>query len=149
MAVDGLADPQRDEVEAIGVIPVMLPAVEGQMARPIAIAGRGSAQLSHGIPSSMTAAVESIGPSGVAVLNGLVIMGAILKRPDDGENEDKAIINGAMERGRPVQMTTMVASLGLAPTALATGIGSKAQRPPAMVVIVASSIFRHRPRTYF
>ncbi|WP_197418538.1 efflux RND transporter permease subunit, partial [Sphingomonas sp. CCH9-F2] len=73
--------------------------------------------------------------SGVAVLNGLVMMSAIGKYREDGAADDDAIVGGAMERVRPVLMTALVASLGFVPMALATGTGAEVQRPLATVVI--------------
>ena len=102
---------------------------------PMALAGGVFALLLRGIPFSITAAVGFIALSGVAVLNGLVMMSAIRKRRDDGESDDAAIVGGAMERVRPVLMTALVASLGFVPMALATGTGAEVQRPLATVVI--------------
>ncbi|KQN82883.1 cation transporter [Sphingomonas sp. Leaf67] len=102
---------------------------------PMALAGGVFALLLRGIPFSITAAVGFIALSGVAVLNGLVMMSAIRKHRDEGATEDRAIIDGAMERVRPVLMTALVASLGFVPMALATGTGAEVQRPLATVVI--------------
>ncbi len=102
---------------------------------PMALAGGVFALLLRGIPFSITAAVGFIALSGVAVLNGLVMMSAIRKHREDGDDEDQAIIGGAMERVRPVLMTALVASLGFVPMALATGTGAEVQRPLATVVI--------------
>lgn len=102
---------------------------------PVALAGGVFALLLRGIPFSITAAVGFIALSGVAVLNGLVMMSAIRKRRDEGVPEDEAIIGGAMERVRPVLMTALVASLRFVPMALATGTGAEVQRPLATVVI--------------
>ena len=102
---------------------------------PMALAGGVFALLLRGIPFSITAAVGFIALSGVAVLNGLVMMSAIRKRRIEGDGEDDAILGGAMERVRPVLMTALVASLGFVPMALATGTGAEVQRPLATVVI--------------
>ena len=102
---------------------------------PMALAGGVFALLLRGIPFSITAAVGFIALSGVAVLNGLVMMGAIRKRREEGGDDDTAIVDGAMERVRPVLMTALVASLGFVPMALATGTGAEVQRPLATVVI--------------
>jgi len=102
---------------------------------PMALAGGVFALLLRGIPFSITAAVGFIALSGVAVLNGLVMMSAIRKHREDGAGEDDAIVQGAMERVRPVLMTALVASLGFVPMALATGTGAEVQRPLATVVI--------------
>lgn len=112
-----------------------LPAAIVFSAVPMALAGGVFALLLRGIPFSITAAVGFIALSGVAVLNGLVMMGAIRKHREEGEDEDAAIVDGAMERVRPVLMTALVASLGFVPMALATGTGAEVQRPLATVVI--------------
>ena len=102
---------------------------------PMALAGGGFALLVRGIPFSITAAVGFIALSGVAVLNGLVMMSAIRKHGEEGVAPIDAIVIGAMERVRPVLMTALVASLGFVPMALATGTGAEVQRPLATVVI--------------
>ena len=113
----------------------VVPALIVFSAVPMALAGGVFALLLRGIPFSITAAVGFIALSGVAVLNGLVMMSAIGKYREDGAKEDDAIIGGAMERVRPVLMTALVASLGFVPMALATGTGAEVQRPLATVVI--------------
>jgi cobalt-zinc-cadmium resistance protein CzcA len=112
-----------------------IPAAIVFSAVPMALAGGVFALLLRGIPFSITAAVGFIALSGVAVLNGLVMMGAIRKHREEGEDDDQAIADGAMERVRPVLMTALVASLGFVPMALATGTGAEVQRPLATVVI--------------
>jgi cobalt-zinc-cadmium resistance protein CzcA len=72
--------------------------------------------------------------SGVAVLNGLVLISAIRKRMADGQDSDSAVIDGAMERVRPVLMTALVASLGLCPWQLPPARG-RGQKPLATVVV--------------
>jgi heavy metal efflux system protein len=76
-----------------------------------------------------------IAVSGVAVLNGLVLIASIRRRLELGEDVTGAIFNGALERVRPVLITALVASLGFVPMALATGTGAEVQRPLATVVI--------------
>jgi cobalt-zinc-cadmium resistance protein CzcA len=68
-------------------------------------------------------------------LNGLVLITAIQRRQQMGMDVDNAIIEGTMERVRPVLMTALVASLGFVPMAIATGTGAEVQRPLATVVI--------------
>jgi len=113
----------------------LVPAVIVFSAVPMALAGGVFALLARGIPFSITAAVGFIALSGVAVLNGLVMMSAIGKLREQGADAHQAIVNGAMERVRPVLMTALVASLGFVPMALATGTGAEVQRPLATVVI--------------
>ncbi|NQE65324.1 efflux RND transporter permease subunit [Caulobacter sp. RHG1] len=111
------------------------PAAAVFSAIPLALAGGVFGLALRGIPFSVSAAVGFIALSGVAVLNGLVMMTAIRQRLATGLALEKAIIDGAMERLRPVMMTGLVASLGFVPMALATGTGSEVQRPLATVVI--------------
>jgi len=89
----------------------------------------------RGIPFSISASVGFIAVSGVAVLNGLVLISAIRKRMAEGQDSDAAVIAGAMERVRPVLMTALVASLGFVPMAIATGTGAEVQKPLATVVV--------------
>lgn len=102
---------------------------------PLALTGGIAALLIRGIPLSISAGVGFIALSGVAVLNGLVMISFINHLREEGESIDKAIFNGAMTRLRPVLMTALVASLGFVPMALATGRGAEVQRPLATVVI--------------
>jgi len=89
----------------------------------------------RGMPFSISAAVGFIALSGVAVLNGLVMVSFINTLRKEGKNVHDAIVEGALTRLRPVLMTALVASLGFVPMALATGTGSEVQRPIATVVI--------------
>ena len=73
--------------------------------------------------------------SGVAVLNGLVMITFINKLREEGASVDDAVTNGALARLRPVLMTALVASLGFLPVAVATGRGAEVQRPLATVVV--------------
>lgn len=102
---------------------------------PLALAGGVFALLLRGIPFSISAAVGFIAVSGVAVLNGLVLISSINKHLDEGHAPDEAVREGAMERVRPVLMTALVAVLGFVPMAIATGTGAEVQRPLATVVI--------------
>ncbi len=87
------------------------------------------------MPFSISAAVGFIALSGVAVLNGLVMVSFINQLRREGMARDDAIIRGSLVRLRPVLMTAMVASLGFVPMAIATGTGAEVQRPLATVVI--------------
>ncbi|MBB3955681.1 CusA/CzcA family heavy metal efflux RND transporter [Novosphingobium sediminicola] len=102
---------------------------------PMALAGGVFAIALRGIPFSISASVGFIAVSGVAVLNGLVLISAIRKRMAEGQDSDAAVIAGAMERVRPVLMTALVASLGFVPMAIATGTGAEVQKPLATVVV--------------
>ncbi len=113
----------------------LIPAIAVFSAIPLAIAGGVFALALRGIPFSISAAVGFIALSGVAVLNGLVMMSSIRRRLDEGVSPDEAIAGGALERFRPVLSTALVASLGFVPMALATGTGAEVQKPLATVVI--------------
>jgi len=102
---------------------------------PLALTGGILALWLRGIPLSISAAVGFIALSGVAVLNGLVMISFIQGLRQEGHPLDEAIREGAISRLRPVLMTALVASLGFVPMALATGTGAEVQRPLATVVI--------------
>ena len=102
---------------------------------PFALTGGILALWMRGIPLSITAAVGFIALSGVAVLNGLVMISFIRNLREEGHSLDSAIHEGALTRLRPVLMTALVASLGFVPMAIATGTGAEVQRPLATVVI--------------
>ncbi|MGJ7523553.1 CusA/CzcA family heavy metal efflux RND transporter [Variovorax sp. LT1P1] len=102
---------------------------------PFALTGGILALWLRDIPLSITAAVGFIALSGVAVLNGLVMISFIRNLRDAGASLDRAIHEGALTRLRPVLMTALVASLGFVPMAIATGTGAEVQRPLATVVI--------------
>jgi cobalt-zinc-cadmium resistance protein CzcA len=102
---------------------------------PLALTGGVLALVMRGIPFSISAGVGFIALSGVAVLNGLVMITFIRKLREDGEPVHDAVVNGALTRLRPVLMTALVASLGFLPMALNVGTGAEVQRPLATVVI--------------
>jgi heavy metal efflux system protein len=102
---------------------------------PLALTGGIAALWLRGMPFSISAAVGFIALSGVAVLNGLVMLSQIRKLIADGVGTQAAISQGALTRFRPVIMTALVASLGFVPMALATGTGAEVQKPLATVVI--------------
>lgn len=102
---------------------------------PFALTGGIVALWIRGIPLSISAAVGFIALSGVAVLNGLVMISTIRALRAEGSDLDGAIRDGALARLRPVLMTALVASLGFVPMAIATGTGAEVQRPLATVVI--------------
>jgi heavy metal efflux system protein len=102
---------------------------------PLALTGGILALWLRDIPLSISAGVGFIALSGVAVLNGLVMISFINDLRKKGMALDEAVIQGALMRLRPVLMTALVASLGFVPMALATGTGAEVQRPLATVVI--------------
>ncbi|AZE52871.1 Cobalt-zinc-cadmium resistance protein CzcA [Pseudomonas synxantha] len=102
---------------------------------PFALTGGIMALWLRDIPLSISAGVGFIALSGVAVLNGLVMIAFIRNLREEGRSLPVAIHEGALTRLRPVLMTALVASLGFIPMALATGTGAEVQRPLATVVI--------------
>lgn len=102
---------------------------------PLALTGGILALWLRGIPLSISAGVGFIALSGVAVLNGLVMVSFIRQLIQDGHPLVAAIREGALTRLRPVLMTALVASLGFVPMALAVGAGAEVQRSLATVVI--------------
>ena len=102
---------------------------------PFALTGGVLALWLRGIPLSISAGVGFIALSGVAVLNGLVMVSYIRSLQEQGLPLDEAIREGAMTRLRPVLMTALVASLGFIPMAIAIDTGAEVQRPLATVVI--------------
>ena len=102
---------------------------------PLALTGGVLALVVRDIPFSISAGVGFIALSGIAVLNGLVMLTFIRRLHEHGMVLVTAITEGATTRLRPVLMTALVASLGFVPMAINTGIGSEVQRPLATVVI--------------
>lgn len=102
---------------------------------PLALTGGILTLWLRGMPFSISAAVGFIALSGVAVLNGLVMITSINQLVRDGMEANKAVFEGAMQRLRPVLMTALVASLGFVPMAIASGAGAEVQKPLATVVI--------------
>jgi len=102
---------------------------------PLALTGGVFALLLRDMPLSISAAVGFIALSGIAVLNGIVLVSFIRQLRDQGVELLAALEQGAMSRLRPVLMTALVASLGFVPMAFNTGTGAEIQRPLATVVI--------------
>ncbi len=102
---------------------------------PLALTGGVIALSLRDMPLSISAAIGFIALSGVAVLNGVVMLTFIRELREQGIELTKAIIEGASQRLRPVLMTALVASLGFVPMAFNTGTGAEVQRPLATVVI--------------
>ena len=102
---------------------------------PLALTGGVFFLWVRGIPFSISAAVGFIALSGVAVLNGLVMVTFIARLREQGQSIEDAVRNGAVARLRPVLMTALVASLGFLPMMLAAGRGAEVQRPLATVVV--------------
>lgn len=102
---------------------------------PLAMTGGVAALWLRGMPLSISAAVGFIALSGVAVLNGVVLVSFVRMLRDQGLSLVDALIEGAMTRLRPIVMTALVASLGFVPMAFNVGLGAEVQRPLATVVI--------------
>lgn len=106
---------------------------------PFAVTGGVLALWLRGMPFSITAAIGFIALSGIAMLNGLVLIDHINSLRDGREGEplevDEAVRRGAHDRLRPVLSTALVASVGFIPMAIASGAGAEVQRPLATVVI--------------
>ncbi|MBL4855959.1 MAG: CusA/CzcA family heavy metal efflux RND transporter [Idiomarina sp.] len=102
---------------------------------PLALTGGIFALALRDMPLSISAAVGFIALSGVAVLNGVVMLTFIRQLLRDGLPLKDAVFEGAQQRLRPVLMTALVASLGFVPMAFNTGVGAEVQRPLATVVI--------------
>ena len=102
---------------------------------PLALTGGVLALLIRGMPLSITAGIGFIALSGVAVLNGVVLLSFVRERLAAGGDVETALLEGCARRLRPILMTALVAALGFVPMALATGTGAEVQRPLATVVI--------------
>ena len=102
---------------------------------PLALTGGVAALWLRDMTFSISAAVGFIALSGIAVLNGLVMLTLIKQLVAEGVPKREAILQGALTRLRPVVITALVASLGFVPMAIATGTGAEVQKPLATVVI--------------
>ncbi len=102
---------------------------------PLAVTGGVFALWARGLPFSISAGIGFIALSGVAVLNGLMLVSTFNQLREAGRDVRDAVVEGALTRLRPVLMTALVASLGFLPMALASGAGAEVQRPLATVVI--------------
>ena len=102
---------------------------------PLALSGGIVALWLRDLPLSISAVIGFIALFGIAVLNGVVLLSHIRQLEAEGLPTDQAVMQGAMDRLRPVLMTALVASLGFLPMAVATSMGAEVQRPLATVVI--------------
>ena len=102
---------------------------------PLAITGGVFALWLRDLPFSISAGIGFIALSGVAVLNGVMLVSYFNQLRELGRTVREATIEGSLTRLRPVLMTALVASLGFLPMALAHGAGAEVQRPLATVVI--------------
>ncbi len=102
---------------------------------PFAAVGGMIALYARGLPLSVSAMVGFIALSGIAVLNGVVLVTALTNELDSGVEVREAVRRAACSRLRPVLMTALVAALGFVPMMLATGVGAEVQRPLATVVV--------------
>ena len=102
---------------------------------PLAATGGVAALWLRDMPFTISAAVGFIALSGIAVLNGIMLISFINQLRTEGKDVRPAVIEGTLTRLRPKLMTALVASLGFVPMALSTGAGAEVQRPLATVVI--------------
>jgi cobalt-zinc-cadmium resistance protein CzcA len=102
---------------------------------PLAAVGGVFGLALRGMPFTISAGVGFIALSGIAVLNGLVLVAAIRKLQEDGMNLSDAVRASGVQRLRPVIMTALVAAFGFVPMAISQGVGAEVQRPLATVVI--------------
>ncbi len=102
---------------------------------PLAVTGGIFALYARGMPFTISAAVGFIALSGIAVLNGIMLISFINQLREEGKNVRDAVVEGTLTRLRPKLMTALVASLGFVPMAISTGAGAEVQRPLATVVI--------------
>jgi heavy metal efflux system protein len=105
------------------------------MCVPLAVTGGIFALYLRGMPFTISAAVGFIALSGIAVLNGIMLISYINQLRTEGREVREAVVEGTLTRLRPKLMTALVASLGFIPMAIATGAGAEVQRPIATVVI--------------
>ena len=102
---------------------------------PLAATGGVFALYVRGMPFTISAAVGFIALSGIAVLNGIMLISFINQLRTEGKAVREAVVEGTLTRLRPKLMTALVASLGFVPMAISTGAGAEVQRPLATVVI--------------
>ncbi|MCC6356450.1 MAG: efflux RND transporter permease subunit [Verrucomicrobiae bacterium] len=102
---------------------------------PLGLVGGVLALWLRGLPFTVSSAIGFVALSGVAILNGLVLVTFIKQRLDDGEPLEQAVREGCLVRLRPVLMTALVAAVGFIPMAVNVGVGGEVQRPLATVVI--------------
>jgi cobalt-zinc-cadmium resistance protein CzcA len=105
------------------------------MCVPMALVGGVLALMIMGIPFSVSAGVGFIALSGIAVLNGVVLVNSFNNLRDKGKSGEEVIKKGALLRLRPVMMTALTDILGFLPMAIATGLGAEVQQPLATVII--------------
>ena len=102
---------------------------------PLGLVGGVAALWLRGLPFTVSSAIGFIALSGVAILNGLVLVTFIKQKIDDGTPLEQAVREGCLVRLRPVLMTALVAAVGFIPMAINVGVGGEVQRPLATVVI--------------
>ncbi|MGD8606755.1 MAG: efflux RND transporter permease subunit, partial [Myxococcales bacterium] len=119
----------------LGLFRRLSPALMILLNVPFAAVGGIVALSARGLPISVSAVVGFIALSGIAVLNGVVLVSALMTELQEGANVVEAVRRAAHSRLRPVLMTALVAALGFVPMTLATGVGAEVQRPLATVVV--------------
>ncbi|MFZ1863379.1 MAG: CusA/CzcA family heavy metal efflux RND transporter [Polyangiales bacterium] len=119
----------------LGLFRRLSPALMILLNVPFAAVGGIVALSARGLPISVSAVVGFIALSGIAVLNGVVLVSALMTELEEGVDVVEAVRRAAQSRLRPVLMTALVAALGFVPMMLATGVGAEVQRPLATVVV--------------
>jgi cobalt-zinc-cadmium resistance protein CzcA len=119
----------------LGLFRRLSPALMILLNVPFAAVGGIVALSARGLPISVSAVVGFIALSGIAVLNGVVLVSALMTELEAGAEVVEAVRRAAKSRLRPVLMTALVAALGFVPMTLATGVGAEVQRPLATVVV--------------
>lgn len=102
---------------------------------PFALIGAIIALHITGINFGISAGVGMIALIGICIQNGVILISEFHQNVTNGQTLEQAIFNGVKTRTRPVVMTALMASIGLMPAALSTGIGSESQKPLAIVII--------------
>jgi cobalt-zinc-cadmium resistance protein CzcA len=102
---------------------------------PMALVGGVVGLIANGLPFSISAGIGFIALSGIAVLNGVVLVNFFNQLKSEGKTGKELVLSGTLIRLRPVMMTALVAVFGFIPMMLSTGIGSEVQKPLASVVI--------------
>lgn len=113
----------------------MAPAVLTLLNVPFALIGGLAGLALTGMPISVAAAVGFISLIGLASLNGVLLLSAVIERRQAGQSLERAIVSGCVDRLRPILLTAALAALGLLPAAMSRGIGSETQKPIAIVIV--------------
>ena len=128
---------------ALALVLMMVYAAFGSVAQtllifgciPMALVGGVVGLIANGLPFSISAGIGFIALSGIAVLNGVVLVNFFNQLKQEGKTGKELVLQGTLIRLRPVMMTALVAIFGFIPMMLSTGVGAEVQKPLAAVVI--------------